>query len=81
MVSAVSAESALENDADGEEHRDDGAQRARSREHRQQFVASRRQRCALLLRQHHKQHAERHEQQVGGHEGETIRTHILLSLA
>ena len=68
-------------DANGKQYHYQGSHHSRSCEHRQQIIRSLRQRYALLLCQHHQQHTQTQEEQIGWHKGETIGTDILLSLA
>ena len=49
--------------------------------HRQQVVALFRKFQPLLTEQDNEQHTQRHEQQIGRHEGKPVGAHVLLGFA
>ena len=79
--SRIGTRETCRHDTDGEQYHYQGSHHSRCCEHWQQIIRSLRQRYALLLCQHHQQHTQTQEKQIGRHKGETIGTDILLSLA
>ena len=61
-----------------EEHGHHRSQGTRGSKHRQQVVGLFGKGHALRLGQHHQQHTEGEEEQIGWHEGETIAAHVFL---
>ena len=66
--------------ANGKQDYHQVSHRPRSRKHRQQIIRSIRQSHSLFLSQHHQQHTQTQEKQIGRHKGKTIAANILLGL-
>ena len=77
----VGAAERRRHDANGKEHHHHLPQRTRRCEHGQQLIARRGKRHAPPRGQHGQQHAQRQEQQVGGHESKSVGAHVFLRLS